>query len=132
VYYGTESGNYTTCMDVGTNLTFTITNLQPGLTYYFAITDYNAQGLESAPTAEVSYLVPGILQMNAVSASPGGPQSLSFPVAPTYWYEVQGSTDLQTWTTLWQTPVETDNQWVQFTDPQSSTMSQRYYRLIIH
>src|SRR5579883_1795257 len=121
VYYGTNSTNFTYRDDVGTNTQVTITNLIPGLTYDFAITDYNSAGVESAPSGVITYLVPGVLQMSASPAPQGVPQSLSFPVEPSHWYEVQGSADFQTWTTLWQTPVETDNIWVQFTDTQSAS-----------
>ena len=36
----------------------TISGLVPGATYYFAATTYNAAGLESPFSSEVSYLVP--------------------------------------------------------------------------
>jgi Fibronectin type III domain len=132
VYYGTASGNYTTRMDVGTNLTVTITNLQPGLTYYFAITDYNDAYFESAPSGEITYLVPGILLLTAATNSPNASKTLSFPVVPSHWYEVQSSTNLQDWRTLWQSGVATSNDWVQFTDEESGKISPRYYRLILH
>jgi hypothetical protein len=36
-----------------------ISDLLPGTTYYFSVTAYNTSGVESLPSAEVSYLTPG-------------------------------------------------------------------------
>src|SRR5579863_721950 len=51
VYVGTASEAYTSRFDVGTNTSFTATNLQPGMTNYFAVTAYTAQS-ESLPSGE--------------------------------------------------------------------------------
>ncbi len=42
VYYGTNSANYSSRLDAGTNTTVTVSGLQEGDTYYFAVTAYNA------------------------------------------------------------------------------------------
>ena len=55
IYYGTTSNNYTSVVDVGTNLTYTFTDLPDGNTYYFAATAYDASHLESDYSAEISY-----------------------------------------------------------------------------
>jgi Viral BACON domain/Fibronectin type III domain len=55
VNYGTVSGNYQVYMDVGNITQATITNLQDGGTYYFAVTAYNVSGIESGYSNEVSY-----------------------------------------------------------------------------
>lgn len=52
VYYGTESGVYTTAIDVGNVTTYTVTGLPLGNTYFFAITAYDASRVESDPTDE--------------------------------------------------------------------------------
>jgi len=44
LYYGLNSGDYTSSVDAQTNLTATIAGLTPGLTYYFAVTAYDANG----------------------------------------------------------------------------------------
>jgi hypothetical protein len=62
--YGSESGVYTNKVDVGTNRTFTATGLIAGQTYYFVATSYNAEGIESVPTPELAYLVPGNITTN--------------------------------------------------------------------
>lgn len=58
IHHGTASSNYTVRVDVGTNLTATITNLTAGTTYYFIATAYTADGQESLPSNEVAYTVP--------------------------------------------------------------------------
>jgi hypothetical protein len=58
VYYGTTSGHYTTMISVGAKTTCTITNLEPGRTYYFAATAYDHSGNESGLSVEIPYTVP--------------------------------------------------------------------------
>ncbi len=58
VYYGTTSGHYTTMISVGNNTSGTITNLEPGRTYYFTATAYDYNGNESAFSQEIPYTVP--------------------------------------------------------------------------
>jgi|GEM_PF-5013308 len=52
IYYGTESGNYTTVLNVGNVTSFTVPNLTANTTYYFVVTVYDAAGVESDPTDE--------------------------------------------------------------------------------
>ncbi len=57
IYYGTNSHDYTTVVDVG-NVTTALINLPAfGQTYYFAATTYDATGLESDFSSEANYLV---------------------------------------------------------------------------
>jgi hypothetical protein len=55
IYSGTASNNYTWVVDVGNTLSYTTANLTDGYTYYFAATAYDASGLESDYSDEVSY-----------------------------------------------------------------------------
>ncbi len=55
IYSGTESNNYTWVVDVGNTISYTTANLTDGYTYYFAATAYDASGLESDYSDEVSY-----------------------------------------------------------------------------
>ncbi len=57
IYYGTSSGNYTRIIDVGNVTTSVINNLAPG-TYYFTTTAYDASGIESDYSNEVSKTLP--------------------------------------------------------------------------
>jgi regulation of enolase protein 1 (concanavalin A-like superfamily) len=58
VYYGGSSGTYTNRSDVGNLTNAAVSGLASGVTYYFAATAYDTNGLESDYSAEVSYLVP--------------------------------------------------------------------------
>jgi len=55
LHYGTTTKNYTQTTEVGNKTTTTVSNLLPGQTYYFAVTDYNIAGFESSPSNEVSF-----------------------------------------------------------------------------
>lgn len=55
VYYGTASQTYSTTVDVGLAIETTVTNLQPGLTYFFAVSAYNGNGDPSDLSEELSY-----------------------------------------------------------------------------
>ncbi|HVX56965.1 MAG TPA: fibronectin type III domain-containing protein [Candidatus Saccharimonadales bacterium] len=57
-YYGGESRAYTNLTSVGTATSFTVKRLRPGGMYFFAVTAYDASGLESVPSNEVCYSVP--------------------------------------------------------------------------
>jgi len=72
LYYGPKSQTYTNTTDVGSVTTATITTLAPGTTYFFAVTAYNASGLESDYSNEVSYTPsPVPTALTAISSSPG-------------------------------------------------------------
>jgi len=58
VYQGTTLGSYGPGIDVGTVTTYTASNLQAGLTYYFAVTAYDTSGNQSPPSIEVSMQIP--------------------------------------------------------------------------
>lgn len=58
LYIGTQSGQYDFSEDAGTGtVQFTIANLAPGATYFFAAKHY-FNGMESEYSNEVSYTVP--------------------------------------------------------------------------
>lgn len=57
VYMGTASGEYGTPIDVGDQTSHTVTDLEAGNTYYFAVTAHNAAG-ESDFSNEVSKEIP--------------------------------------------------------------------------
>ncbi len=57
--YGTSSGSYSDNQDVGTNTTHTVTNLDPGQTYFFAVKAYSTNGnVESPYSNQVNATLP--------------------------------------------------------------------------
>ena len=58
--YGPTSGSYTGAVNVATNLTSGIVNnLVAGRRYFFVVTARNVSGIESDPSNEIAYTVPG-------------------------------------------------------------------------
>ena len=57
LHYGTQSGVYSTILDIGNYVSETLTNLQAGNTYYVTVTAYNSVG-ESGYSNEVSITTP--------------------------------------------------------------------------
>jgi hypothetical protein len=54
VYVGTESGRYSTTVDVGSQLQFAFTAAEPGRMYYFAVAAYAPGGMVGPLSAEVA------------------------------------------------------------------------------
>ncbi len=59
VRYGIDSRQYDHALDAGPATTATVTGLNAGFTYYFAATAYTTNGVESDPSEELSFTVPG-------------------------------------------------------------------------
>ncbi len=75
LYYGTTSGIYTANIDVGNITQHTLTGLQNGATYYFAVTAYNLYDYESIYSKELAYTVG--YPTYTISASAGSNGSIS-------------------------------------------------------
>jgi hypothetical protein len=58
LYDGVVSRAYTNVIDTGAATTQAVTGLAVGVTYFFAVTAYDTNGLESDYSAEISYTVP--------------------------------------------------------------------------
>lgn len=56
--YGTQSGTYSTTLDVGNVTTWTLTTLASGTRYFFAVRAYNAANLLSPLSSEVFFDTP--------------------------------------------------------------------------
>jgi hypothetical protein len=129
VYYGGESRNYTNVVDAGSLAAGTIDGLEEGKIYYFAVTAYDDFGDESDYSVETEYIVPGLLTMTQ-GTNPGDPLQIHFPVAPSHWYELQVSEDLQNWSTIWQV-IGVSNTWVEFDVPLVGLPTQ-FFRVVLH
>jgi len=62
IYIGYASRTYSWIVDAGNKAQAVVDNLQDGTTYYFSLTAYNTQALESGFSNEVTYTVPGASQ----------------------------------------------------------------------
>jgi hypothetical protein len=126
VYCGIASRTYATVIDTRSATSATISGLVPGVTYYFAVTAYDAVGRESAFSAEIGYTVPRVstLQLR-VTSSRQAVLSGTGPVG--YRYDVQASQDLKTWTRIGSVTADATGSF-QFTDP-TAAKGVRCYRL---
>lgn len=61
LYVGTQSGQYDTTIEVGNTPSYTYQGLREGTSYFFAVSAYDKNGIESSRSNEVTY---------ALSASP--------------------------------------------------------------
>jgi hypothetical protein len=77
IYHGTGSGVYPNVSDVGNTTTATISNLTAGQTYYFAVTAYDTEGLESGYSNQVSYLPPVTGTTYSITSAAGANGSIS-------------------------------------------------------
>ncbi|HMJ90625.1 MAG TPA: Ig-like domain-containing protein, partial [Candidatus Acidoferrum sp.] len=59
VYTGEATRGYTSVVDVGNTTQFPLNSLTPRKTFFFAVTAYDTDGLESDFSDEVTYAVPG-------------------------------------------------------------------------
>jgi hypothetical protein len=62
IYIGYQTRTYSWSIDAGKQTQGTVNNLVDGTAYYFALTAYNTQGLESGFSNEVTYMVPATSQ----------------------------------------------------------------------
>lgn len=131
VYSREENASTATRVSAGPNTQATVTGLKEGLQYSFTVTAYNASGTESAPSNEAFWTVPVPLNLLA-GLPPGFFSRLQFPAAPGHWYELQASTNLKNWTTIWQSGTATTYSWTEVNDTKSGSYKSRFYRLQIH
>lgn len=90
LYWGTESGAYPNSIGVQ-NTRFSVEDLTPGTTYFFAVQATNTAGQTSEMSDEISYTVPA-----PPPAKPTGLQVV----------EIQTSADLETWETNSLVPLD--------------------------
>src|SRR6266576_1038553 len=81
VHHGPSAGSYTTSIDVGNTVSYTVTNLVEGATYHFAVTAYDAAHKQSVPSndvlATVSYAVP-VADFTGSTTSGPSPLAMNF------------------------------------------------------
>lgn len=58
LYYGHTSGVYGTTVDVGSDTRYTLTQLEDGITYYFAVAAYDGSAQESRTSNEIQWTSP--------------------------------------------------------------------------
>ena len=139
-------------LDIGNSTTATVPNLTAGTTYFFAVTAYDIDGVESVASAEVSFinapndssatppgsisslqrLYTGSIQLT-LTVGPPAPSvvSTSPGVAnPSAGVDIQFTNDLVTWSVL--TTIPNTSGTITVTDPSAARVPRRFYRLVFH
>ena len=127
IYYGGSSGVYTNETLAGLVTSLTVSNLIVGNTYYFAATTYSAAGAESAFSSAVSYTVPPPTPGVQLLVTTAGQFVLTVTGVNGHIYDIQATQDLKTWTVIGTVTVGVGGL-LQFTDPNATSFSRRFYR----
>ena len=125
VYYGKTSGIYSNSVVLGNVTTNTFSGLAGGVTYYFAVTAYDTNGLESSFSNESSF-VPGIPTVQ-IRTAPAGEFMLTVSGLTGHTYDIQATQDFMTWTVIG-TVTAGDSGSLDFTDSDAANFPQRFYR----
>ena len=131
VYYGTNSGHYSTRIDVGAQTNACINIPPTGTTYFFAATAYTSDGVESLPSNKVAFAAPPPIgfQMGRTLQSPQ--TALRFLALAGEQLSVEVSTDQQSWSLLYQLhPTRTGV--MEIADPASGDGVPRFYRVTVN
>jgi len=131
LYLGLSSHNYAASLDVGASTNATLSNLTPGTNYFFAVTAYDTNLLESEFSGEISYLVPTLSNQAQLQLSPAPRgQILVSGTAPVgYTYSVQWSADLKKWSNV-ATVVTGTNGLFAFLDTFKPGVGGNFYRAL--
>lgn len=81
LYQGGTSQNYTNTLNLGNVTTATVPGLLPGATYYFAVSAVDTNGVESALSSAISYMVPSgtVTPPSIVLSTPASGTSFTAP-----------------------------------------------------
>jgi hypothetical protein len=131
IYFGAESGFYTNSIDAGDVTALAIPGLEAGVTYYFVVSAYDANGQESEFSNEVSYTPAGIslapLCQLQLQMAGGGQMLLTVTGQPGRTYDLLASPDLSNWTVIARVTADTGGT-LGFTDPDAPKYPARFYR----
>ena len=125
VYYGAASGNYSNSVVVGNATTNMVPGLVSGVTYFFAVTAYNASGLEGTFSNEISF-VPGLSTVR-IHVTANGQAVLTVQGLIGHIYDIQVTPGFKTWTIIGSVTVGASGS-LDFTDMNAARFSRRFYR----
>jgi hypothetical protein len=125
VYHGTTSGNYSNSVVVGSVTTNTVSGLASGVTYYFAVTAYDTNGVESVFSNEISF-VPGLPGIG-IGVTATGEVVLTVKGLIGHSYDVEATDDFTVWTVIGTVTLGADGS-LDFTDTNAASFPKRFYR----
>jgi hypothetical protein len=120
LYEGTTSQTYTNVIDAGSATSLAVSNLVPGMTYYFAVAAYDTNRLQGPLSAEISYTVPPLVIATTLTLTT---TTLRRPLlkgtsAAGNTYDVLATRDLASWTVIGSVTADASGN-IQFTDTNS-------------
>jgi hypothetical protein len=127
IYYGAASRNYTNSIVVGNVTTNAVPGLMSGVTYFFAVTAYNASGLESIFSNETTHTAPTGLPTVQLRVAVNRQAVLTVKGLSGHTYEIQATQDLKTWTTIGTSTLGASGS-VDFADTNAASFPRRFYR----
>ena len=127
VYSGTVSRTYTKKVDVGNTTSSSIPGLTEGVTYFFAVTAYDALGLESNFSDEISYTALAASPTVQIRVGTGKSFTLTVTGPIGHAYVIEATEDFTTWTIISTVTLGVFGSW-EFTDPNAESYSHRFYR----
>lgn len=125
VYYGASSRNYSNSVVAGNVTTNTVPGLASGVTYFFAVTAYNAGGLESSFSSEFSY-VP-VIPPAPASVTTTRRGILTVRGLAGQRHSILATQNFTNWTVIGTVTLGVSGS-VTFTDPNAAGFSRRFYR----
>ncbi len=137
LYQGLQPQDFTNVVDVSSNLQVTVSNLVPGVTYFFAVTAYDSTGLESAFSGVISYTIPTSaprpdpLLTLSIFENDSNQAVLTGTGTAGSVYDVYAALDLSTWMVIGTVTVDPTGHFG-FTDQLSYAIPWRFYRLRPH
>jgi hypothetical protein len=93
LYYGLASRTYPLVIDIGPVTSCSVSNLLPGITYFFAVTAYSDSSMESDFSAEIVYTPSPVLRIASIFVDDHG-TVLSWASEPGALYRVLGTQTL--------------------------------------
>lgn len=137
IYYGKASLSAYTRLDTGTNLSCAISGLVVGVSYRIYAVSYNAQGIESLPSNELTFTpttpaVPNEPPRLQIARLSDGNMKLSYPAGTNTTCAIQfaATPTAQYWQTLANVPANQAGDIIA-TDMSASRVPQRFYRVAL-
>ena len=125
VYYGGASGDYTNGVTLGNVTSNTVSGLVSGVTYFFAIVAYNATGLESSLSNEISF-VPGLARVGVrMTSNRQAVLTVKGLIGQTY--DILATQTFGTWTVIGSVTLGAAGS-MEFTDVNAANFPRRFYR----
>lgn len=126
VYYGAASGNYSNSIVAGNVTNNTVGGLMGGVAYYFAVASYNASGVLSVFSNEISYVPVIPVPPSSVATISRGVVTVRGVAGKQY--DILATQNLTTWTLIGTVTLGVSGT-LNYTDPNAASFSRRFYRV---